>query len=144
MLGILVQAGTIGELDNFAEVHDRHPMADVLHNTQIMRDEKVSELELLLQIHQQVDDLGLDGNIERAHWLVANDELRLDGECSRNSHALTLPSAELVRVTIHDVLGRPTRSSSSSTRFSPSLPSFTKTMNHERLIENTPDRHSWI
>ena len=43
------------------------------HQTQIVRNEQVSELELFLQIHQQVDHLCLDGDVERGDRFVAHD-----------------------------------------------------------------------
>jgi hypothetical protein len=43
----------------------------------IVRDEQVGQLELVLQVHQQVDDLRLDRDVERGDRLVADDQLRV-------------------------------------------------------------------
>lgn len=48
---------------HFAQVHDRHMGGDVLYHTQIMGDEDQRDAQLLLQVHEQVDDLGLDRHI---------------------------------------------------------------------------------
>ena len=60
-----------GVLHDPAEVHHRHPVGDVLHHRQVVRDEQVGQPELLLQVLQQVQDLGLDRHVERRDRLVA-------------------------------------------------------------------------
>src|SRR5258708_3579518 len=55
---------------------------------------------LFLQIAQEIDDLRLDGNIERTHWFVAHDEPGFDCQGTSNSDALALAPAKFVRVTI--------------------------------------------
>ena len=63
-------------LDDAAEIHHRHAVADVLDHREVVRDEQVGEPELVLQVHQQVDDLRLDRHVERRDRLVADDQLR--------------------------------------------------------------------
>jgi hypothetical protein len=52
-------------LDHFAEVHDGDPVADVADDGQVVGDEDVGEPQLVLEIGEQVDDLGLDRDVER-------------------------------------------------------------------------------
>ena len=66
------------KFDDFAEVHDHDAVTDVLDHSQIMGNEKISQAPLLLQILEEIDDLRLDRDIERADWFVANDQLRFD------------------------------------------------------------------
>jgi hypothetical protein len=47
--------------------------------------------------------LGLDGNVERRHRLVADDHLRVQRQPTRNPDPLSLTSGELVRIPV-DVL----------------------------------------
>ena len=47
-------------LDHLAQVHHQHPVRNVRHQAQVMRDEEVSDAQLSLQTAQEVDDLGLD------------------------------------------------------------------------------------
>ena len=75
-------------------------LRDVPHQPQIVRNEQVGQLQLLLQIHQQVDDLRLDRDVERRHRLVGDDERRVERERARQPDALALAAAELVRVAI--------------------------------------------
>jgi hypothetical protein len=66
------------ELDDLSEIHDGDPVADVLDHREIMRNEEVGELQLLLQVPQQIDDLRLDGDVERRDGLVEHDEARIE------------------------------------------------------------------
>ena len=101
---IAVELERRGLLDHLAQVHDRDPVADVAHHAQVVRDEQVGQPELLLQLREQVDDLGLDRDIQRRDRLVGRDELRLDGQGPRDAGALPLAAAELVRVAPHRIL----------------------------------------
>jgi len=47
------------------------------HDGQVVRDEQVREVEPALEVLQQVDDLALDGHVERGDRLVADDQARL-------------------------------------------------------------------
>ena len=62
------------------EVHHGDAVRDVLHDRQVVRDEQVGEVELLLQVLEQVEDLGLDRDVERRDRLVAHDQLGPQGE----------------------------------------------------------------
>ncbi len=86
------------DLDDLAEVHHRDAVADVLHHRQVVGDEQVGQAELLAQVGEQVQDLGLDRHIERRDRLVADDELGLDRERAGDADALALAARELVRV----------------------------------------------
>ena len=94
----LEQARLVGDLHDAAEVHHRHPVADVLDHREIVGDEQEGELQLVLQVHEQVDDLRLDGDVERGHRLVADDELRVEREGPRDPDPLALPPGELVGI----------------------------------------------
>jgi hypothetical protein len=54
-------------LHHLAGIHYRDAVADVAHHGQVVRDEQVREIEFLLQVHQQVDDLRLDGRWSSGH-----------------------------------------------------------------------------
>ena len=103
----LEQAGLVGGLDDAAQIHHRHAVADVLHHRQIVRDEQIGQLELVLQVHQQIDDLRLDRHVQRRHRLVADDQLRTQRQRAGDADALALAAGELVRERGH-VLGSQT------------------------------------
>jgi hypothetical protein len=65
-----------------------------------VRDEEVGEVEVLLEPFEKVQDLRLDRDVERRHGLVADDELRGEGERSGDPDPLALAPGELVRVPV--------------------------------------------
>ena len=66
-------------------------------DVEVVRDEDVRQPELRLEVLQQVEDLRLDGDVERGDRLVADDQLRVDRERPRDADALPLAARELVR-----------------------------------------------
>ena len=65
-----------------------------------MADEQIRQFVLLLNVLQQVDDLRLNGHVQRGHRLIADDELGV--QCQRTGDADTLPLAagELVGIAV--------------------------------------------
>ena len=90
-------ARRVRELDRLAEVHHHHPVGDVPHDVEVVRDEDVGQPELPLQVLQQVEDLRLDRDVQRRDRLVAEDQLRVDRQRARDADPLTLAARELVR-----------------------------------------------
>ena len=91
------------QLDDLAQIHDGDTVRDVPHDAQVVRDEHVRQAELALQAAEQVEHLSLDGHVERAHGLIAHDQLRAERQSARDVDALTLAAGELVRIAV-DVL----------------------------------------
>jgi len=87
-------------LDDLAEIHDRDFIGQIFDDRHVVRDEQVGNAQPALQVAQQVQDLRLDGHIERAGWFVANDKLRLDGQRARNRDALALAAGEFMRIAV--------------------------------------------
>jgi len=91
------------DLGHAAQVHDRHAVADVLDHAHVVGDEQVRQAHLPLQLAQQVQHLGLDGDVECRDRLIAHDEVRLQDERPGDADALSLAARELVRVAIDEV-----------------------------------------
>ena len=87
-------------LHKVAEVHDADGVGDVLDNGEVVADEEVRQLVFILQFVQQVDDLRLDGHVERGDRLVADNELGVERERTRDADTLALAAGELVRVAV--------------------------------------------
>ena len=75
-------------------------MADVPHYRKVVADEQHREAMRTLQLHQEVDDLRADGDIERAHRLVADDKFRTQDHGARDADALALSAGEFMRVAV--------------------------------------------
>ncbi len=82
---------------DFAQIHHRDTVGQVPDHPQVVGNEQVGEPELLLQLLQQVDDLCLDGDVQGGDGLVADEQVRLEGEGSRDADPLALSTGELVR-----------------------------------------------
>jgi hypothetical protein len=93
------QCARLTELHDLPHVHDRDAGANVFDQAQVVCDEQIRQLEALFQIEQQFDDLCLDGYVESRDRFVGDDQRWIERERARDADALTLPPAELVRVT---------------------------------------------
>ena len=49
---------SLAGLDDPAEIHDRHPVADPAHGGQVVADEEIGEAEFVLQVGQEIQHLG--------------------------------------------------------------------------------------
>ena len=112
----------IRELDDAAEVHDRDPVADVLHDGKIVGDEQIREFEFLLQVYQEVDDLRLDRDVESRNGFIADDETGIESERPRDGDALAWPPENSWGYLAMDSSGRPTRLKSAATMSFLALP----------------------
>ena len=98
--GLVVERLPVGQLHDPAQVHHGHAVGDVPHDREVVGDEEIGQAELRLEVLQEVDDLGLDRDVERRDGLVADDQRGLHGEGARDAHALPLAARELVRVAV--------------------------------------------
>ena len=100
-LGVGVGGGT-GDLVGGAFLHELTVLqngdlvADVLDDGEVVSDEEIGEVELVLEIHKEVDDLGLDGDVEGADRFIADDELGFNGKGAGDTDPLALAAAKLV------------------------------------------------
>ena len=91
-------------LDDAPALHDHDAMREIAHQRQVVGDEDVGEVELVLEAVQERDHLGLDGDVEGRNRLVADDQLRLEGQSAGDGDALALAARELVWIAA-DVTG---------------------------------------
>ena len=69
-----------------------------------MGDQQHRHAEALLQLPEQLQDLRLDGDVERGGRLVGDQQVRLVGERHRD-HPLALAAGQLMRIGIEALLG---------------------------------------
>ena len=75
--GVAVKLITVRDFNHSAQVHYQNPVADMFYHSQVMGYKQISQAQLGLQFLQQVDDLGLYGNIQRGYGFIADDHIRL-------------------------------------------------------------------
>ena len=68
------QDRTFGHFQQPAHVHDGHPVADLGDDPQVVGDEEVGQAVALLELGQEVQDLGLDGDVQGGDGLVGDDQ----------------------------------------------------------------------
>ena len=92
-------------LDDLAGVHDHHPVGPGGDDTHVVGDEQDCHVEALAKRVDQVEDLRLDGDVERGRRLVRYQQLRLARQSHRDHHPLAQPAGKLVRVLGQPFLG---------------------------------------
>ena len=100
MTRTIVEVFSRGDLHCRAQIHDENTMADMTDDGEIVGDENQREPEVLLQIHEQVDDLRLNGHVECTDGLVADDEFRFEHQRPGDTDALALTTRELVWIAV--------------------------------------------
>ena len=69
-------------------------------HTHVVCDHNDRSARLVAEPSNQIEDLRLDGDIERRGGLVGDEQLRLAGQRHGDHHSLPHPARELVRVRI--------------------------------------------
>ena len=91
-----VVGGTL--LHHVAPAHHGNAVCHVGNNSEIMGDHQKAHLILLCQLFQQVEDLRLRGHVQRGGRLIRDQQQRAQGDGHGNHHALTLATAEFMRI----------------------------------------------
>ena len=104
-------------LGDLAGVHDQRPVARLGDHRQVVGDEDQPQAELAAEALEELEDLGLDHDVEGGRRLVADDDRRIAGERHRDHRPLAHPARQLVRIGRRPLpRGMPTSSSSSAAR----------------------------
>src|SRR5262245_23496749 len=93
--------------DDAAAIHDGDAIGEVGDHRDVVRDQEIGDIEAIAQVSKQIDDGSLYGNIERGDWLVADNELRLGSNGTRDTDALLFATAHLVGIAIDIVCRQP-------------------------------------
>ena len=86
------------------QVHDGNLVGNVFDHRHVVGDEHIGQPHLFLQILQKVQDLRLDGNIQRRDRLITDNELRVHRQGAGNADALAAATVQFVRVTVFQPL----------------------------------------
>ena len=91
------------KLNHIAQIHDADSVRNILYNRKVMRDKQIGQLGIFLQILKQVDNLRLNGYIQRRNRFIADYKLRLNSQRSGDTDTLTLTAGELMRETMQKI-----------------------------------------
>src|SRR5262245_14726671 len=89
-------------LDHFTSVEYGNLVGDAADHAEVMADEEHRQAAACLQLLQEVEDLGLDGDVEGRCWLVENQEVGLGRQRAGNQGPLAHATGQLVRIGIAD------------------------------------------
>ena len=92
-------------LDDLAGVHDEHAVGPAGDDAHVVGDEDDRHLQLPAELVDEIEDLGLDGDVERGRGLVGDEQLGLAGEGHGDHDALAQAARELVGVGVEALLG---------------------------------------
>ena len=84
--------------DHTARVHNDNVVRHFGNNAEVVGDQHNGGVDLILQAAQQVQNLCLDGNIQRGGRLVRDDDLGVAGQRHGDHNALTHTAGQLVGV----------------------------------------------
>ena len=94
-----------GEFDQASGIQDGDSVGYVRDDGEIVRDEEHGEREFVAEVVEQVEDLLLDGNVERGGGFVGDEQLRAVDDGHGDHDALAHASGELVRVAAGALVG---------------------------------------
>ena len=98
MLGVGEQGVAGAVLDDLAVAHDGDAAGDFSYYGEIVGDEEHGELVLALELGEQGEDLGLNGDVEGGGGLVCNEQAGAVDESHGDEDALALAAGELVGI----------------------------------------------
>ena len=98
MLRAFVQVVDERNLGHPSPVHDEHPLGQPGDDAQVVGDPDHGHADFIPQPLEQLDDLRLDGDVERGRRLIGDDDLGRAGDGDGDHHALAHATGELERI----------------------------------------------
>ncbi|MPM20519.1 hypothetical protein SDC9_66949 [bioreactor metagenome] len=129
---------------NAAQIHHADAVADMPHHVKIVGNEQIGELQVPLKPHEKVENLRLNGDVQRGDRLVRHHEARLADQRAGNTDALPLPARKLVRVALQLFLRQSHGVSHPGNRLVQLRPGVAGEMGVQRLLQQSPHRHARI
>ena len=106
MQRVLEELVLIREFDELSHIHHRDAVAEMPHDSEIVRDKQEREVVALLNVTKKVQDLRLDRDVERRDGFIADEKLRPQHERASDPDPLPLAAAEHMRVAPSGVSGQ--------------------------------------
>ena len=95
----------VADLHDPPEVENGDPVGEVADDAEVVRDQQVARPSLGLELGEQVEDRGLDRDVERARRLVGDDDPRVAGERPGDRQPLLEAAGQLARLEVEVALG---------------------------------------
>src|SRR4029077_5620833 len=114
----------------------------MVHHREVMTDQEESDAEIALEILEEVEDLRLHRDIERAHRLIGDDQTRLGDQRASDSDPLALAAGEFMRVFLG--IGRAEPDGAQNLGAAPRAPRGVEALRPKRLGADPADGAAWI
>ena len=105
MLWLVEEGQGVVLLDELAGLHDGDAIADVGDDTEVVSDQDDGHADLGLQPAEQVEDVGLDGDVEGGGGLVGDQQHRVARHGAGDQHPLGHAAGDLVWIGTERALG---------------------------------------
>ena len=138
MLRVLEDRVAAAVFHHITEIHHHHLVSDVTNDAEIMADENIGQTKLVLEILEQVENLGLNRQVECRDGLIQHQKARIEHQRPGDGNALALPAREHVRIAI-EVLWPQTNLDQHGHRLVPTIGSRHFGVEHERLGQHVAD-----
>ena len=92
-------------LDRLARVEHHYPVAQLPDQREVVGDEQHGQVALVAQVLEELDDLGLDGDVEGGGGLVGDQQPRVAGDGDGDHNPLQHAAGQLGRDLVKDPLG---------------------------------------
>ena len=92
-------------LDQARRIHHVHAVGVARDDAEVVRDDDDRDAEPARQILHQLEDLRLDGDVERGGRLVGDEQLGIAGKADGDHHALAHAARELMRILVEPAFG---------------------------------------
>ena len=86
--------------NRFAPVHHQHAVGDIRHHAHIVGNKDHAHRHLFLQDADKLEDLRLNGDVQRGGRLIGDQQRRAAGERHGDHHPLAHAAGELVRIAL--------------------------------------------
>jgi hypothetical protein len=86
--------------DRLAEIHDHDLIGNVTNDGEIVADKEIGEIQPVDDVGQKVENLRLNGHIERRDRFIEHEYLRLEHQGARDGNALTLAAGKHMGIAV--------------------------------------------
>src|SRR5512138_3564562 len=93
-------------LDNLAAIHNDDALRSFGDDAEVVRNHENGSAELLLKIHEKLENLRLNRHVERSRWLIRDHQCWTHDERHGNQHALSHSTRQLMRILLRTLCGR--------------------------------------
>ena len=83
--------------DDLPRIHNRNTVGDLCDDTEVVSNKDNTRLVFFLQVFDKIENLCLNGYVERRRRFIGNDKLRITRQCSCDKYPLPHSAGKLMR-----------------------------------------------